>query len=60
MQAKFYGGIYRASLAPTTYTEANMQYLGFDFKVHTWTGPGQYHSVRTRASQAPAHPVLGR
>lgn len=41
---KFYGGMYRAFLAPTKYTEANNQYLGFDFKVHTWGDVGDYHS----------------
>mgnify|MGYP000197201967 CR=1 FL=1 len=46
-QVKFYGGLYRAQLAPTIYTESNNQYLGFDNKVHEWGPLGNYHSVRS-------------
>ena len=46
-QTMFYSALYRSLLAPTAYTEAtDRQYLGFDNKVHSWSGPGDYHSVR--------------
>ncbi len=35
---KIYSALYRTFMSPTTYSEANGDYLGFDYKIHTVNG----------------------
>lgn len=42
-QAEFYTALYHASLEPSLFSDANGQYIGFDYKVHTvQPGHAQY------------------
>jgi putative alpha-1,2-mannosidase len=53
----FYTAMYHSLLAPTTYSESDGSYLGFDGKVHTVWEEGNYHSDMSiwdiHRSQAP-------